>query len=576
MRRIWWIVSVLAASFTAADSRGQSLNLEFDDGVSGWRTVLDGVMGGRSSGRISQTEPGVLRFTGSLSLENNGGFSQMQTTVPTGSLAGADGVQLRVRGDGRTYQFDIRTSDVRLMAGAFSADFETRKNEWVTVRLPFSAFKLYNFGRLVSSPPRLRPELIESVGITLADKATGPFEIEVDFIRSLTADAKAETETKTDATQPPSLADLARANGLTTLLSLVDAAGLELPADTRITIFAPTNAAFEKIPAEKVAFLTSPEGLPVLRTILRHHIVAEALPSPVLLRARGVESLAGQRLAVDAEALSVAGGVLLATDAAFDGGVVHVVDSVLLPETRTIADLVGEDPHLLMLAGALGAAGLTSQLGAENDGPWTVLAPSNEAFAALGEDVLARIAAEPRRLNEILAAHVIPSRVYRDEMLAQGSTRSLGGGNTIAFTLSDGRVTADGASILRADIPAANGVVHIIDRVLLPDSAETSTRSENASDGMTRGVTRERALLLIERAIERGVPLFNNGNQEACAGIYEITLIALRDFGSAALTPELRRALGQALTQGAADRDPASRAWTYRRALDAAAAHLAR
>ncbi len=62
-------------------------NLEFDTGIKGWETVLDGVMGGRSTGRISAGEGGTLQFTGELSLENNGGFSQIRTEIPEGLFA---------------------------------------------------------------------------------------------------------------------------------------------------------------------------------------------------------------------------------------------------------------------------------------------------------------------------------------------------------------------------------------------------------------------------------------------------------------------------------------------------------
>ena len=96
-------VSVFALLFacvpcaSAADS-----NLEFENGTKGWQTVLDGVMGGVSTGRIAAGEGGTLRFTGELSLENNGGFSQIRTAVAEGTFEGASGLVLRVKGDGRT------------------------------------------------------------------------------------------------------------------------------------------------------------------------------------------------------------------------------------------------------------------------------------------------------------------------------------------------------------------------------------------------------------------------------------------------------------------------------------------
>ena len=95
----------------------------------GWRSVDDDVMGGVSSSRI---EPGVdsgprgARFVGTVSLENNGGFSQIRTAVPEGTYAGTTGLIMRVKGDGRSYQCDIRSSRLRLMAGGYQSVFKTK------------------------------------------------------------------------------------------------------------------------------------------------------------------------------------------------------------------------------------------------------------------------------------------------------------------------------------------------------------------------------------------------------------------------------------------------------------------
>jgi hypothetical protein len=127
--RVRFLVLLSAWLVIASVARAEPVSLEFDAGVSGWRTVLDGVMGGRSTGRVFQPEARILRFSGELSLENNGGFSQMQTTVPEGSLKDAVGIETMVRGDGWTYQFDVRCSDIRMMAGSFQAEFHTREGE---------------------------------------------------------------------------------------------------------------------------------------------------------------------------------------------------------------------------------------------------------------------------------------------------------------------------------------------------------------------------------------------------------------------------------------------------------------
>ncbi|MCX5691047.1 MAG: CIA30 family protein [Planctomycetota bacterium] len=534
----------------------QPLSIDFDAGVSGWGTVLDGVMGGRSTGRVTQPEAGILRFSGELSLENNGGFSRTQTTVPESSFQGATGIEARVRGDGRTYQFDVRCSDVRMMAGSFQVKFDTVAGEWVTLRLPFEDFKLYSFGRLVGNAPKLTPARVESVGVTLADKKPGAFQIDIDFVRAI--GPKGES-----AAAGSDLASVAKSAGLTTLLSLVEASGLQLPADGRVTIFAPTNKAFEAIPADKVKYLTSPEGRATLQAILKHHILPGALDSGALLQRRGVVALSGQNLLIDGEGLTVAGASLLKTDVAFDRGIVYVIDRVMMPETRSVSEIVSEDPRLSTLLKAVTAAGLARQLSNENEGPWTLLAPSNEAFAALGEETIKALIAEPTQLASVLSAHVIPSRIRRSDMIAQRSARTLLGRDAVSFSLVDGRVTVAGAGIIAGDIEASNGVIHIIDRVLVPNpSANTDApmagRAAKAQD--VSGI--------VELAIERGVPLFNDGKPDACAAIYEVTLSAILDLAADAVGNDSVERLRLALAEGQSEKNVSERAWIYRRAMD--------
>ncbi len=548
---------VVASAFALCSLVGaQPVNLEFDAGVSGWRTVLDGVMGGRSTGRVTQPEAGILRFSGELSLENNGGFSQTQTSLPVGSMKDAIGIEARVRGDGRTYHFDVRCSDVRVMAGSFQTNFDTVAGEWVTIRLPFEGFRLYTFGRPVPNAPKLTPALVESIGVTLADKKAGAFQLDIDYVRAITPEGK-----------PPAtdshLGAVAKSADLTTLLSLIEVSGLQLPADGRVTIFAPTNTAFAAIPADKVKFLTSQEGRATLRAILKHHILPTAIDSGSLLQRRGVVALSGQNLAIDGEGLTVAGASILKADVPFDGGVVYVIDRVMMPETRSIAEIVTQEPRLATLLKAVTTAGLAAQLGGGNGGPWTVLAPSNEAFDALGDETIKKLMADPPQLASVLSAHVIPSRIHRSDMIAQGSARTLLGRDAVQFALVDGKVTAAGAGIITADIEASNGVIHIIDRVIVPGPSGARDISAEGVNASTSGVAE-----LVELAIARGVPMFNDGNPEACAAIYEVTISALVDLARGILGNEGVERLSLALANGQAEKDAAKRAWIFRRAMD--------
>jgi uncharacterized surface protein with fasciclin (FAS1) repeats len=548
---------LLCAPCAAMAQSNPASNLEFDSGTKGWQTVLDGVMGGRSTGRIAAGEGGTLRFTGELSLENNGGFSQIRTAVPEGTFAGATGLVLRVKGDGRTYQCDIRSSRLRLMAGGYQKDFTTKSGEWIEVEIPFDQCVANSFGQRVRNAPELDPASIESVGITLGDKREGPFAIEVDWIRPMGAAAA-------EPSSAGSLAAVATKANLTTLLALVKASEIEFPKDAKLTIFAPTNDAFAKLPREQVEFLTSAEGKPVLQAILAHHVVAQPLESSALLDRRRLKALSGQSLEIDPSALTVDGARLVATDVAFDGGLVHVIDGVMVPELRSIEEIVAQDERFATLRAAIGAAGLGPQLGAENSGPWTVLAPSNDAFAKIPADALKALLADRPALTAVLAAHVLPTAIRRDEMLAQGSARTLMGDGTVAFALESGAITVEGARIEVADIEAANGVIHIIDRVLPARSAATAA----AQAAPTSPQRAQRAAAVLELAIERGVPRFNAGDTASCAALYELAIASVVLLGEDAVSADAKADLSKALEQGASHEDASERAWIYRRAMD--------
>jgi uncharacterized surface protein with fasciclin (FAS1) repeats len=560
-------VSLLSIVLASAPCVAQSgPDLEFDNGTKGWQVVLDGVMGGLSTGRIAAGEGGTLRFAGELSLENNGGFSQIRTAVPEGTFAGTTGLVLRVKGDGRSYQCDIRSSRLRLMAGGYQRVFETKAGEWIEVAIPFDQCVANSFGQRMRNAPALDPASIESVGITLADKKEGPFAIEVDWIRP--ADAGSASPAAAG-----SLASVATKANLTTLLALVKAAEIEFPKDAKLTVFAPTNDAFAKLPPEQVKFLTSAEGKSTLQAILKHHVVAQSLESSTLLDRRRLEALSGQSLEIDAAALTVDGARLVATDVAFDGGLVHVIDGVMLPELRSIEEIVAKDDRFSTLRAAIDAAGLGPQLGAQNPGPWTLLAPSNEAFAAIPADALKALLQDRPALTAVLAAHVLPTAIRRDEMPAQGSARTLMGDGTVAFALASGAITVDGARIEVADIEAANGVIHVIDRVLPARSAASTTASAAASataTATTSSQRAQRAAAILELAIERGVPRFNAGDEASCAALYELAIASVVLLGDDCISPSAKADLAEALEQGAEHKDASERAWTYRRAMDRA------
>lgn len=138
----------------------------------------DGVMGGMSKGQVTQTEQGSALFQGRLSLENNGGFSSWEIQRGKWDLSEYKGIQLRVKGDGRTYKLRLATTEkFRFSPVAFQMGFKTIKGEWTTVKVPFSELKASWRGRSLENV--FDPKKVRRMGIILADKNEGPFSIEV-------------------------------------------------------------------------------------------------------------------------------------------------------------------------------------------------------------------------------------------------------------------------------------------------------------------------------------------------------------------------------------------------------------
>ncbi|MES2938026.1 MAG: fasciclin domain-containing protein [Pseudomonadota bacterium] len=133
----------------------------------------------------------------------------------------------------------------------------------------------------------------------------------------------------------------------------------------------------------------------------------------------------------------------------------------------SVADTIAHDPQLSTLNGLVRKAGLTDTLRAA--GPYTVFAPTNEAFSAVPAKTMDALAADPARLKNVLNFHVLPARVTAAEV-KNGSVKTAQGAN-IALAKAGTFVTAEDAMVQSADIVATNGVVHKVDRVLMPPAS---------------------------------------------------------------------------------------------------------
>jgi hypothetical protein len=157
--------------------------LDFDDPADAalWRPVDDVVMGGVSRSAFDQAGAGVARFHGNVSLENSGGFASVRTPPRDWDTAGAAAFVLRVRGDGKTYKFTIRTGD-GFDGIQYQARFVAPAGEWTDVRLPVREFVATFRGRTVPFAPSLDAAQVRALGLMISDKQAGPFELLLDRI----------------------------------------------------------------------------------------------------------------------------------------------------------------------------------------------------------------------------------------------------------------------------------------------------------------------------------------------------------------------------------------------------------
>ncbi len=148
-----------------------------------WKAVNDGVMGGLSDGSASYSDQGFLVFSGTISLENNGGFSSIRTLPDVYDLSKYNRIVIRVLGDGRTYQFRLRID--RAFEGlAYKHDFNTISGEWTEIELPFDSFVPTIRGRIIEDADSLNPGEIKQLGFLISDKKAGPFKLIVDNIKA--------------------------------------------------------------------------------------------------------------------------------------------------------------------------------------------------------------------------------------------------------------------------------------------------------------------------------------------------------------------------------------------------------
>ncbi len=173
----------MVATALADDKPLPLFDLTKADAATEWQTVNDNVMGGVSEGNFKVAAK-ALEFFGTLSLENNGGFTSVRTKAKKLGLENGDTLVARIRGDGREYSLNLYI-DKPLMAFSYRAAVQTKKDRWIEVRVPLDKFEATSFGRVVKDAGAVKPSEVNAIGFLLGDKQAGPFKLEVAWIKRL-------------------------------------------------------------------------------------------------------------------------------------------------------------------------------------------------------------------------------------------------------------------------------------------------------------------------------------------------------------------------------------------------------
>lgn len=259
----------------------------------------------------------------------------------------------------------------------------------------------------------------------------------------------------------------------TTLEAVVGLSGLDGALDSpgAFTVFAPTDAAFALVPQPIIdALIADPSGL--LTFILTYHVVPSVALSTDLADGQVIATLSG----LDVNVSIVNGSVfinhaqVIVADILTDNGVVHVIDAVIAPGiiANNVWEIIQGSPvHTILETGVL-AAGLDGTL--QNDYFFTVFAPTDDAFGALPAGTIESLIANPAALTDVLLYHATDGSVESSSLVDGQSITMLQGDNT-AITLGMSGAMINNANIVLADLNAWNGVIHVIDAVLLPPTS---------------------------------------------------------------------------------------------------------
>ncbi|MBK1828462.1 fasciclin domain-containing protein [Haloferula rosea] len=236
------------------------------------------------------------------------------------------------------------------------------------------------------------------------------------------------------------------------------------------TVFAPTNAAFEAVPAADLQAIASNRRL--LQRVLLNHVARGEFDQSELLGEGSVQTLTNKlRISGDAWSLAVDGVPIVGTDAGISNGIVHVVDQVLVPRgPESLVDVASNNPDLSTFVQVLGDAGLAPTFDSTRGRPtFTVFAPNNRAFGNVPSEVLTSLLNDPTgALADVLRLHVVPGTLNANDLFDGQILTSLAGDKLLVAIDPHVGVTVNGAPVVDPDFHAANGVLHVMGDVISP------------------------------------------------------------------------------------------------------------
>ena len=260
-----------------------------------------------------------------------------------------------------------------------------------------------------------------------------------------------------------------------TLASLLTKAGLvdTLATGGPFTVFAPTDEAFSKVPQATLdALAQNPDQL---KAVLLYHVVPGKLTAADVVKLNSVKTLEGNSLSIKVVdgSVYVDQAKVTTPDVTASNGVIHVIDSVLIPKAapaepaKNIVQTAVAAGQFKTLASLLTKAGLAGTL--QGKGPFTVFAPTDAAFAKVPKSTLAALAKDKAKLRAVLLYHVAKGKLTSSQVVKLKSVKTLQGGR-LSVKVAGGKVYVGGARVVKPDVTASNGVIHVINKVLIPSS----------------------------------------------------------------------------------------------------------